>query len=252
MEAKHIDFSYGSQQILFDISLMIPKRKITAILGSNGCGKSTLLQVLSRNLKQNCGEILIDNKAIDNIPMKEYAKKVAIVHQVHKMPIGVTVKQLVMYGRVPYQKFYTSNTTEDEEIVEWAMHAVGISEYKDRALSALSGGQRQRAWIAMALAQKSDYLLLDEPTTYLDVRYQKELLELLVYLNDKIGVTIVMVLHDINQAIKYSDEIICMKNGRKIFQGNTNDEIPKHIMEDVYEMKLDQIEYENKSFFISI
>lgn len=252
MEAKHIDFSYGNQQILFDISLKIEKKKITTILGSNGCGKSTLLQVLSRNLKQNKGEIYIDHEAIDTIPMKEYEKKVAIVHQVHKMPMGITVKQLVMYGRLPYQKFYVSNTKEDEEIVEWAMNAVGILEYKDKKLSTLSGGQRQRAWIAMALAQKSEYLFLDEPTTYLDIHYQKEILELLLHLNAELGLTIVMVLHDINQAIKYSDKIICMKKGSIVFQAETKSTIPKQMIEDVYEMKVEQIEYEKKSYFITI
>lgn len=250
METKNLNFAYGKQQVLFDVSVTIPKGKITTILGANGCGKSTLLHLLSRNLKPDSGELLLDGKDVCKIPMKQYARKVAIVHQTHKVPEGITVKQLISYGRTPYQNLCSGSTKEDEEIVVWAMELTDVTTFSHKRLTELSGGQLQRVWIAMALAQKSEYLLLDEPTTYLDIKHQREILKLLKDLNKTLGLTIVMVLHDINQAIQYSDELICMKEGKTLYQGTSQQDISQEIVENMYDIQIDKIVYCGKPYFI--
>ncbi|MEG0451214.1 MAG: ABC transporter ATP-binding protein, partial [Lysinibacillus sp.] len=220
MEIKEVIVSHdGTTRHLNGVSTIIPKGKITTIIGPNGCGKSTLLSVMSRNNRPLKGQARLDNRDLIEYKAKDFAKKFAIVYQQNDIPSDLTVEKLVMYGRMPHSSLFKKKTTEDEEAVSWALACTNLLDKRHNDLAALSGGERQRVWIAMALSQKSEMLCLDEPTTYLDIYYQLELLELVKQLNEQHGLTIVMVLHDINQAIKYSDEIILMKAGKVLAKG---------------------------------
>ncbi|HBT71524.1 MAG TPA: ABC transporter ATP-binding protein [Lysinibacillus sp.] len=217
LSAEHLSLSYGSTQILDDINLVIPEGKISVIIGSNGCGKSTILRSLARLLTPQEGIVYLDGKAIHQQSSKEIAKKLAILPQGPEAPEDITVKDLCYYGRHPHKGLLSRQTLEDDAIVNRALMATKMTDFVDRTLDELSGGQRQRAWISMALAQDTDLLLLDEPTTYLDLAHQIEILELLRNLNVTHGRTIVMVLHDLNQAAQYADHLISIVKG-KIFQ----------------------------------
>ena len=235
MEIKQVVVSYdGTTKHLNGVSTQFPKGKVTTIIGPNGCGKSTLLGVMSRNNKPIDGQAMLENRDLVEYKPKEFAKKFAIVYQQNDIPQDLTVEKLVMYGRMPYSSLFQKKSAEDEEAVTWALACTNLLEKRDKDLSALSGGERQRVWIAMALAQKSEMLCLDEPTTYLDIYYQLELLELVKHLNEQYGLTIVMVLHDINQAIRYSDHIILMKSGNIVAEGAPRDVITKEVIKDVY------------------
>lgn len=211
MEVKNLSFAYGSNQILSDISLTIPKGKITTIMGANGCGKSTL---------------------------SEFARKVSIVHQHNSAAEDITIERLVSYGRTPYQKMLGGKSEEDERLIEQALQVTGLQKLRDREIGRLSGGQRQRVWIAMALAQNTELLFLDEPTTYLDIRYQLEILELVKKLNEEFGITIVMVLHDINQAIYFSDKIIGLQGGHVEIEGEPAQVITEESIQKLYGVHL--------------
>ena len=197
MEVKNLSFSYGSNQILSDISLTIPRGKITTIMGANGCGKSTLFSLMTKNLTPGKGKILLEEKSIKKYSLSEFARKVSIVHQHNSAAEDITIERLVSYGRTPYQKMLGGKSEEDERLIEQALQVTGLLDLREREIGRLSGGQRQRVWIAMALAQNTELLFLDEPTTYLDIRYQLEILELVKKLNKEFDITIVMVLHDI-------------------------------------------------------
>ena len=203
MEVRNLTFSYteGGKIILNDISFKIKEGSITSILGANGCGKSTLFDLMTKNLKVNSGQILLNGRNIESMSQKEFARKVAIIHQYNRVSNDITVRQLVSYGRTPYQVMMKRHDDEDERMINWAIEATNLVDIQDRTVNSLSGGQKQRAWIAMALAQGTKFLFLDEPTTYLDIRYQLEVLQLIERLNKDLGMTIVMVLHDINQAM---------------------------------------------------
>lgn len=235
MELQKIIVSHdGKKQHLQNISTAIQHGKITTIIGPNGCGKSTLLNVMARNHSPLQGKATLDNKDLVHYKPKEFAQKFAIVYQQNDIPQDLTVERLVGYGRMPYHSLLKKNEVEDQQAVDWALACTSLSEKRHYDLSALSGGERQRVWIAMALAQQSELLCLDEPTTYLDIYYQLELLELVKELNEKHGLTIVMVLHDINQAIRYSDHIILMSAGRIVAEGAPRDVITKETVKDVY------------------
>lgn len=235
MEINQVVVSHdGTKRHLNGVTTAIPKGKITTIIGPNGCGKSTLLSVMSRNNRPLEGQARLENRDLVEYKPKEFAKKFAIVYQQNDIPQDLTVEKLVMFGRMPYSSLLKKKTEEDEEAVTWALSCTNLLDKRESDLSALSGGERQRVWIAMALAQKSEILCLDEPTTYLDIYYQLELLELVKELNDKHHLTIVMVLHDINQAIRYSDHIILMKNGQIIAEGLPREVITKEVIKDVY------------------
>lgn len=238
MEIKNVEFSYGNYKVLNDISFKVQEGKITTIIGANGCGKSTLFNVITKNLKPQKGSVLLNGEDIKHISLKNFAKQVAIVHQYNTAPNDITVEKLVSYGRIAYIDKGRRNYADDEKYINFAMEVTGVSEFAKKQISNLSGGQRQRVWIAMALAQNTKILLLDEPTTYLDVRYQIEILRLVKKLNTEYGITIIMVLHDINQSIAYSDCIIAMKDGKILAEGNPNDVINEELIKNVYGIEL--------------
>ena len=252
MEVKDLSFAYGENKVLKKASLHIEIGKITTIMGANGCGKSTLFNLMTKNLVPDKGKILLDGKNVQNIPLSEFAKKVAIVHQYNTAPDDLTVEQLVSFGRTPYKSMFGGSSEEDERKINWAMHVTGISEYRDREIGRLSGGQRQRVWIAMALAQDTKILFLDEPTTYLDIRYQIEILELVRTLNLEYGISIIMVLHDINQAIHFSDVVIGLKDGSVLMEGVPQEVITSESIHDLYGIKLDVVEVSGQKFVLTV
>lgn len=235
MEINHITFAYRDKVTrLHDISARIRKGEITTIIGPNGCGKSTLMGVLTNNLSPQKGTIVLDGKAINTIKPKELALKLGVVHQQNTAPDDMTVEKLVTYGRLPHRKSFSPLSEKDEEMIEWAMKRTGIFDRRDMTIDSLSGGQQQRVWIAMALAQDTPYLFLDEPTSNLDMYYQYGILDLVKELRDQNELTIVMVLHDINQAIQYSDQIIAMKAGKVVAIGSPDEIVTKELMHELY------------------
>jgi len=220
MHTEHLNLAYGERQIVEDLSVEIGRGQVTAIVGPNGCGKSTLLRSLARLLKPAAGGILLDGVDIHRVPTRDLARRLAMLPQSPLTPSGITVRELVGYGRFPHQGLLRGVSREDREAIEWALNVTDLGDYGDREVDTLSGGERQRAWIAMSLAQKTDVLLLDEPTTFLDIHYQLDLLNLVRTLNHEHGLTVVWVLHELNQAAAFSDHIIMLKEGKVICQGD--------------------------------
>ncbi|CAM3914451.1 ABC transporter ATP-binding protein [Mesobacillus zeae] len=231
---EHLQVGYGGQAIVKDMTLEIPDKKVTIIIGPNGCGKSTLLKAMSRIISHQSGSIILDGASISKEDTKSLARKLAILPQTPESASGLTVGELVSYGRFPYQKGFGRLTKKDIEVIDWALEATGTKEFKYHSVDALSGGQRQRAWIAMALAQETDMIFLDEPTTYLDMSHQLEVLELLQDLNRKQGSTIVMVLHDLNQAARFADHMIALKDGRVVTTGDGEEVISRRVLKEVF------------------
>lgn len=235
MDIKNVTFAYQDGIVrVKDVSFSIAKGKITTIIGPNGSGKSTLMSLLTNNNKPQSGHIYLEGKDLNEYRPKELAKTLAVVHQYNVAPRDMTVEKLVYYGRLPYKKMFQQDRSEDAEIVQWALKVTGLYERRHMLIENLSGGQQQRAWIAMALAQKTPYLLLDEPTSNLDIYYQYDILNLVKQLREEQGLTIVMVLHDINQAIQFSDAIIAMKDGEIVAQGDPKEIVTKELMQEVY------------------
>ena len=248
----HISSSYGHTKILDDISVSIPKNKVTMIIGPNGCGKSTLLKNIGRMIKKESGKIYLDGKDMDTMENKEIAKKMAMLPQSVSVPSGLKVKDLVGFGRFPYQKAFAGSSKEDLEIIDWAMRVTGVEEFQDRYVENLSGGQRQRVFIAMALAQKSEIVLLDEPTTYLDIAFQLEILELLQMLNKQQEKTIVMVLHELNLACRFGDHIIGMKDGKILFEGAASEVITKENLKALYGVEANLLVDDNVTYPVCV
>lgn len=234
---ENLTLGYEDKKIVNNVSLSIPKGKITILIGANGCGKSTLLKGMSRLLTPMAGEVRLENTSIHQYKPKVLAQKLAILPQGPIAPEGITVRELCYFGRNPYKTLLSSRTKEDEERVNWAIEVTGLQAFADRTLEALSGGQRQRAWIAMVLTQDTDVLLLDEPTTYLDLAYQIEILNLLKELNEKTKKTIVMVIHELNQAARYAHHLICMRKGHIHSQGAVSEVFTAQMIEEVFGMK---------------
>ncbi len=252
-EIDKLNYSYGDNHVIKDLSVKIPEGKITTLIGANGCGKSTLFDLITKNLKPRSGSIKLKGKDISGIKLRDFAKQVAIVHQYNTAPDDMTVKKLIGYGRTPHKSFITPGSTEeDEEKIELAMKITNTEDYKDKAISQLSGGMRQRVWIAMALAQDTKILFLDEPTTYLDIRYQLEILRLVKRLKTEYNITVVMVLHDIDQSLYYSDEMIAMKDGRVIAQGEPEKMISQELIKEVYGVELRLTYIDGKPFVLPI
>ena len=235
--SKELYTGYDKKTILEDVSIAVPDGKISVILGSNGCGKSTLLKTMARLLVPERGAVLLNGTDITRIPTKRLAQMIGLLPQSPLVPDGITVADLVSRGRFPYQSMLKGLSSEDHEKVAEALDLLGISALADRNVDELSGGQRRRVWIAMALAQDTDILLLDEPTTYLDVAYQVEILDTLAELNRKKNITIVMVLHDINLSARYADYIFAMKNGRLICQGKPDEVITAENIKAIYDLE---------------
>src|SRR5699024_9217294 len=235
MEVNKLQFSYTAKEpIIHSLSTTIPKGKITTIIGPNGSGKSTLLQLLTKNLQSEKGQIIVDGKDLQDIPSKELAKLVGVVHQHNIAPEEMTVEKLIYYGRLTYKKAFTPHGEKDEAIVHWALESVGLLSIRAKLLHTLSGGQQQRVWIALSLAQKSPYIFLDEPTAALDIYFQYDILQMVKRLQAEEGMTVVMVLHDMNQAMQFSDHVIAMKNGEIIAQGNPEAMMTEALIKDVY------------------
>lgn len=222
---ENLSTGYGSTLIIDNQSMLVPKGKITCLIGPNGCGKSTLLKTIGRVIKPRSGHIYLEGNNVLKADPKVLATQMAFLPQAPQAPGGLTVRELVAYGRYPYQKMMGTLSTKDYEMVAWAITETGLSGFEDRHLEDLSGGQRQRAWIAMALCQDTPYLLLDEPTTYLDLAHQLEVLELLKKLNETAHKTIVMVIHELNQAARFADYIVGMRDGKILYSGTPQDVI---------------------------
>jgi iron complex transport system ATP-binding protein len=239
LEAKNLSLGFAQKNVIEDLNLCIEKGKILSILGPNGSGKSTLLRALSRNMKPDSGAVYLNGEDIYKISSRSVARQMAVLPQTPQAPGDITVKELVEYGRFPHQNWWQGRTAEDGMLIAWALEQTGMVEMAGRAVSTLSGGERQRAWIAMALAQKPGILLLDEPTTYLDICHQLEVMELLGDLNQKHGITVVMVLHDINHAAKYSDCIIILKKGNIFAMGQPQAVLTAHTLREVFSVEAD-------------
>ncbi|WP_227396287.1 ABC transporter ATP-binding protein [Jeotgalibacillus aurantiacus] len=231
---EDISIGYGDQPIVKNLSIKIPDQKITTIIGANGCGKSTLLKAVTRIISHQSGSVVLDGKPISKESTKALAKKMAILPQTPESAAGLTAGELVSYGRFPHQKGLGRLTKRDIEVIDWALEVTDTIDYKHRPVDALSGGQRQRVWIAMALAQETDIIFLDEPTTYLDMAHQLEVLELLQRLNQEQGRTIVMVLHDLNQAARFADYLIALKSGEIVKAGSGEEIIQPEILRTVF------------------
>lgn len=236
LAAAGVCADYGGASILSDLDLTIPPGKITAIVGANACGKSTLLRTLSRLLTPKAGQVLLDGKSIHTQSPRAVAQKMGLLPQSPIAPDGITVVDLVSRGRHPHQGIFARWGVKDDEAVASALEATRTAELAHRSVDELSGGQRQRAWIAMALAQETDLLLLDEPTTFLDIAHQVEVLDLLTDLNRQRGTTIVMVLHDLNLAARYADLLVAMTDGRIHGQGDANSVLTRDMVRDVFKL----------------
>lgn len=236
IQAQAIQVAYEDKIIIDDLSTSIPQGKITTIVGANGCGKSTLLKALTRILPIKKGGIYLDGEAIAKFPTKAVAKKLALLPQVLEATEGITVYELVSYGRFPHQNGLGHLSPKDREKIAWALEVTQIRSFADLTVDSLSGGQRQRVWIAMALAQDTDTIFLDEPTTYLDLNHQLEVLELLQELNQTSGKTIVMVLHDLNLSARFSDHMIAMKEGAIRYQGSAQTIMTQEILRDIFKI----------------
>lgn len=236
IKTKNLKIGYDGLIIVPKFNCEIKKHCITSIIGPNGCGKSTVLKAIGRIIPHEAGTIIINDVEMKNLKTLQIAKMMAILPQSPTAPSSITVFDLVSYGRYPYQKGLGKLSKEDKEIINWALKATHMEEYKNRAICNLSGGQRQRVWIAMALAQQTDIILLDEPTTYLDLNHQLEILELLKELNQKNKTTIVMVLHDLNLASKYSDYLLAMKDGEIVKYGTPKEVFNKEMLENCFQI----------------
>ena len=244
----NLNISYGSLDIVKNLNLKIPKGKITTIIGANGCGKSTVLKTIARILTPKSGEIYINEKNIKEQGAKELAKVMAVLPQSPQAPNGLTVEELIAYGRFPHQKGFGKLKKEDKNIIQWALEVTGLIEFRERDIEDLSGGQRQRAWIAMALAQQPKLLVLDEPTTYLDINHQLEIMELLKRLNDEQGLTVLMVLHELTQAVQYSHYMAIIKDGHLVTAGDTKEIVSDELFRDVFSVDVQIDTFDDKQY----
>ncbi|OMI40934.1 ABC transporter ATP-binding protein [Streptomyces sparsogenes] len=234
LTARGLTLAYEDRTVVDDLDLEIPHGKVTVIVGPNACGKSTLLRALGRLLRPRRGAVLLDGTELSRLPTKRIAQAIGLLPQTPVPPEGITVADLVSRGRQPHQKWWQQWSEADERAVGEAMERTGTAELADRPVDELSGGQRQRVWIAMALAQDTDLLLLDEPTTYLDIAHQVEVLDLVRQLNHDRGRTVVAVLHDLNQAARYADHLIAMRGGRIVAQGAPGDIVTAELVREVF------------------
>lgn len=237
LTARGLRSGYEGRVVVDGVDLTVPTGRITVIVGANACGKSTLLKTMARILSPVDGAVLLDGEEITRVPTRTLARRLGLLPQQPVAPEGITVADLVGRGRHPHQGLFASWTSQDRQVVEESLLATGTAELADRAVDELSGGQRQRVWIAMALAQRTDVLLLDEPTTFLDLAHQVEVLDLLTDLNRDRGTTVVMVLHDINLAARYADHLVAMRQGRVVAAGAPGEVLSAHLMREVFALE---------------
>ena len=246
---------YENDETKFKLQTMdmsINEGEVVSLIGPNGSGKSTLLRIISRLLKPNSGTVHLNGENVQKMKAKEVAKSLAMLPQMNNHQLDLTVRELVEFGRHPHSGHKLSLTTEDEEIVDWALEVTGLTHLANRLLPSMSGGERQRAWIAMTVAQHPKVLLLDEPTTYLDISHQLEVMELVKTLNEKYNMTVIMVLHDINQAAKYSDRLLVLKRGELLYDGIPHCVLCKEMFESIFEIEAEIFTKDGRPMFTPI
>ena len=239
LQTKDLSVALNKKEIVHSLDLTIETGSVTAVIGPNGCGKSTTLKALARMLPYS-GSVLFEGKELRSFGSKSLARRLAILTQAPQAPLDLTVGDLVERGRFPHRPFLGRSNAEDKEQIAWALEETDLTPFKDRLLNTLSGGERQRAWIAMALAQRPRLLFLDEPTTYLDISHQLEVMNLVRRLNETLGLTIVMVLHDINQVLHYCRQVYVIKDGRLVAAGEPEAVITKELLREVYGVEADE------------
>jgi iron complex transport system ATP-binding protein len=239
LTAENLSVGFGDKIVINNLSLTVEQGQVLSVIGPNGSGKSTLLKALSRNLRPMSGSVLLDGMDICSFSAKKFACQLAILHQSPRAPGDLTVRDLVEYGRFPYQHWWKSGDEKDKRVVEEVLQQTGLANLATRPVNTLSGGEQQRAWIAMALAQKPRILLLDEPTTYLDICHQLEILDLVARLNKEHGISIVMVIHDLNYAARYSDTVVVLQQGSLYAAGNPADMITPTMLREVFGVEAD-------------
>jgi iron complex transport system ATP-binding protein len=236
LSTENLQIGYDEKIIVDNLNLHINKGEITTIIGANGCGKSTILKTMARVHSAKSGVVYLDGKMIHKIPTKEIAKKMAVLPQSPEAPSGLTVYELISFGRSPHQSGFGRLSEEDRNVINWALEVTGLTTFAHQAVDALSGGQRQRAWIAMAIAQETELLLLDEPTTYLDMAHQLEILKLLEKLNRDEGRTIVMVIHDLNHAARFSHHMVALRSGNIVKEGSSEEVMTSAVLKEVFQI----------------
>jgi iron complex transport system ATP-binding protein len=234
LRAEAVRLGYGERVVVDGLDLDVVAGTVTAVIGPNGCGKSTLLRALGRLLRPGSGQVLLDGRRIDRMATREVATILGVLPQSPSAPEGLTVADLVARGRHPHQAWYRQWSRDDEDAVHQALEWTGMLDLAERPVDELSGGQRQRAWISMALAQGTDLLLLDEPTTFLDLAHQVDVLELVRRLHSEVGRTVVMVLHDLNLAARYADRLVAMRDGRIVASGTPHEVITEELLAEVF------------------
>lgn len=250
---RGLKFAYGDHIIFDGLDLTLREGVVTTLIGANGSGKTTLFNLMTKQLRPQAGDVYLRRGNIAYIGLRDFARLVSIVHQNNTAPGDLPVEKLVRYGREPYHGLgQVASTEEDDAMVKWAIETCDLGEFVEKPVASLSGGQRQRAWIAMALAQGARVLLLDEPTTYLDVRYQLDILRLVRRLNREFGLTVVMVLHDINQSLYYSDEVVALAGGRIVAQGAPEQVVTPQLVKQVYGVDLNIAQVDGKPFVLAV
>lgn len=239
IKAQGLQIGYGDYVVVDDLDIHLKKGEITTIIGPNGSGKSTVLKALTRLLKYRKGSVYLDSRDLLQFGSKELARCVGVLPQKHLAPPDFKVRDLIGFGRMPYQSWYRKNSKEDEKIIDWAMKATGVYKLKDKSINECSGGEAQRVWIATVLTQQPEIMFLDEPTTYLDISHQLETMRLVKRLNRESGIGVVMVLHDLSQALEVSDHIVVVKEGRKYSEGRPEEVITEKMMWEVYHVECD-------------
>lgn len=252
IEVEDVSVSFGSKTVLRHVTCRIERGDIVAVVGPNGCGKSTLLKTMSRMIRPDTGRVKVFGRPVGSFSRKELARNLAILPQIHDVPEDMTVRELVRLGRFPYRKFCGLGAARDEIYVEKALHAVHLEDDGDRTVRQLSGGEQQRAWLAMLLAQRSPVLLLDEPTTYLDLNHQLHILNLLRHVNEKLGLTIVIILHDLNQALQYTRRVVVMKDGAVVGSGDVETVVTPDMVRNVFGVETEVVKTGGGNALISV